>query len=149
MSRSSSPLAQNKNYYRRGIYSTGKLRNLKRFIEEELGEWPYNPEAPQRIHDMGVDLKYYQELLENAYIFVEEREYETGPWSNIDTEASSKTAPIYSYRLKEDVARKHGLIATWTAGWSAQGEAPGTMAFYQPYNISSSVWKKPYIRLQR
>lgn len=117
-------------------------------LEEDIDMYPYDPEAPQEVHEIGFDYEA-GDALNDAYIVAEAGEYETGPWSNGDISyPPDREPPEFTYRLKEDVARENGLVPKWTLGWSPEDENPGTMAFSQSYLLDSPVWKKPYVPLQ-
>jgi len=118
-------------------------------LAEDINIWPYDPSAPQEVHHLGFDYDGGDEI-PAAYIVAEQDEFERGPASNSKVKMLTSGELQASYRLKDDVARKFGLLPRWTVGSSgeSQGGGEGSKSFAQNYDPKSPIWTS-YIPLQR
>ncbi|KAH7390284.1 hypothetical protein BKA64DRAFT_757450 [Cadophora sp. MPI-SDFR-AT-0126] len=109
-------------------------------IQEDLSEvttFPYDPRAPQTPYTVATTYEL-PSFIPPAYIVAGPDEFEEGPGSNLDVSPPQDRV----FRLKESIARQHGLKNNWAIGWASNpdmAEVQGSMCFAQNYNMDQGV----------
>lgn len=112
-------------------------------LAADIDIWPYDANAIQQVQCLGFDYEGGDEV-PAVYLTAEINEYEEGPGSKSGLKRLGAQESIgLSYRLKEHVAKEHGLLAHWTVAWDGDdwGGGPGSKSFAQKYDPKSSIWK--------
>lgn len=115
--------------------------------------WPYDPVIhPQRSENAlstGLDMQVHQRG-NRAYIVAEPGDYEETSAEQAAVKimalGSRADGTLRVYRLKPDVAQRHGLVPEWCSASSAGTEyADGSKKFSQPWDPEHDF--PPYKRL--